>query len=99
MGFSGRQRRFLRSLGHSLRPVVHIGKGGLTEAVVSKLSDELDAHELIKVKVLESCPEEARQTAREAASETSAVLAQTVGRIFLLYRARTEDPTIRLPRR
>ena len=32
----GFQRRHLRSLAHPLRPVVMIGKEGLTEAVVAK---------------------------------------------------------------
>ena len=48
----GFQRRHLRGLAHPLKPVVMIGKEGLTEAVVAKTEAELVAHELIKIRFL-----------------------------------------------
>ncbi len=49
----GSQRKKLRSFGHHLDPVVMIGKNGLTDAVIRKIDDALESHELIKIKFVE----------------------------------------------
>ena len=51
---TGKQKRFLRGMGHDLKPVVLIGKGELTESVLRETDSALAHHELIKVKLLES---------------------------------------------
>ncbi|HET9934754.1 MAG TPA: YhbY family RNA-binding protein, partial [Polyangiaceae bacterium] len=56
---SGKQRRYLRSLGHELSPVVQIGHQGLTEAVLSAIDQALETHELIKVRALVDTKDEA----------------------------------------
>ena len=96
MELTGKQRRHLRALGHHLRPTVQVGSAGASEAVADKTSGELDAHELIKVKVGQGCgaPKEIGATLAEA---TSAHLVQVLGRTLLLYRQRAEDPEIVLP--
>lgn len=45
------QRSQLRSLAHSLDPVVMIGDAGLTDAVLKEIDVSLNAHELIKIRV------------------------------------------------
>ena len=94
---SGKQRRHLRALGHHLSPVLHIGHEGLTDSVVAQANSQLDAHELIKVKVSESSPLTRHEAAEQLASATSSQLAQVLGRTFLLYRRREKDPQIKLP--
>lgn len=46
------QRKYLQGLAHGIDPVVMVGNNGLTEAVVREIAISLDAHELIKVRVL-----------------------------------------------
>lgn len=94
---SGKQRRYLRGLGHHLAAVVHIGHEGISEAVVKQTSDQLEAHELIKVKVGETAPESRHDAAEALAEKTGAQLAQVLGRTFLLYRRRKEKPALTLP--
>lgn len=94
---SGRQRRHLRALGHHLRPVVQIGREGITAAVVAEARLQLAAHELIKVKISEAAPDDRHAAADQLCRETSAVLAQVLGRTLLLYLRRAEDPQIALP--
>ena len=79
--------RHLRALGHALDPVVQIGKSGITPALVQQTKVQLAAHELIKVRVATEAPVDRKEAASELAAETSAVLAQVIGRTFLLYRA------------
>ena len=94
MELTGKQKRTLRALGHHLRPVATIGKQGLADSVVAQLDANLLAHELIKVKVLKTCPLEPPAIATLIAQRTGATLAQSVGRTLLLYRPHPERPVI-----
>jgi RNA-binding protein len=95
---TGRQRRHLRALGHHLSAVLQIGHEGVSEAVVKQADAQLDAHELIKVKVSENAPQDRRSSADALAARCGAHVAQVLGRTALLYRRRKEKPEIVLPR-
>lgn len=90
---TGKQKRHLRALGHSIKPVVHIGKKEIDEGVLKETDAALAHHELIKVKMLESCLLERHEAAEELAGATGADIAQILGRTFLLYRP-AEEPKI-----
>ena len=94
---TGKQNRFLRGLGHSLKPFVMIGKQHLSEEVIKATNEALDTHELIKVKIQEGCLEDRRVVATELGSVTGAALVQVLGKTFLLYRP-NEDKIINLPK-
>jgi RNA-binding protein len=74
-----------------------VGVDGVTDAVVWQAEAQLEAHELIKVRVTENAPASRHDVADELAERTHAELAQVLGRTALLYRARKEAPTIVLP--
>ncbi len=94
---TGKQRRHLRALGQRLSATLHVGHDGVSEAVVQQADAQLEAHELVKVRVGDNAPEDRHATAEALAQRTGAHLAQVIGRTALLYRRRTEDPTIILP--
>lgn len=94
---TGAQRRALRALGHHLEPVIHLGKGGLTDGLIKATRDALERHELVKVKLLPECPEDRKDAPAALAQATGAHVAQVIGRTSLLYRRRAEDPAIDLP--
>ena len=96
---NGKQRRHLRALGHHLTAVLQIGHEGVTDAVVKQAAAQLEAHELIKVKVGETSPQDRHEAAGELAQKTSAHLAQVLGRTALLYKARKDKPAIVLPKK
>jgi RNA-binding protein len=93
---SGKQKRHLRAIGHNLKPVIHIGKKEIEEALIKEANAALDCHELIKVKLLESCLLDKNEAAETLAGSCNADLAQVVGKTFLLYRPAT-PPVIVLP--
>lgn len=95
---TGKQKRHLRGLGHSLAPVITIGKGEISEALVKETDEALEHHELIKVKILESCLLDRHEAAEELASACGAEVAQVLGRTFLLFR-RAQEPKLELPDR
>ena len=94
---TGKQRRHLRALAHSLRPVVQLGKDGIDEGVIAAVDRALADHELVKVKVGEAASLDRDTAANEIASQTASEVAQILGNMVLLYRAREENPTIELP--
>ncbi len=94
---SGKQKRFLRALGHPLKPVVTVGKGEVNEALVKETDDALASHELIKVKILESCLLDRFEVAEELAAACQADVAQVIGRTLLLYK-KGKELKIELPR-
>ena len=51
---NSKQRSKLRSLAHHLKPVVNIGKSGVTEGSISSIDEALESHELIKVKFIQN---------------------------------------------
>lgn len=87
---SSRQRKTLRGLAHALEPVVHVGKGGITDALVAQVERALGDHELIKVRFVDGKSEKAELVA-ELVERTGAASAGTVGHVAMLYRAH-EDP-------
>jgi RNA-binding protein len=94
---SGKQRHHLRALGHELRPIVQIGKGGIDDGVIAAVDQALIDHELVKIKVGDSAEIERDKAADELASRTRSEVAQILGNMLLLYRANPDDPTIVLP--
>ena len=96
-GLTGKQRRHLRALGHHLTPVVQIGHEGVSEALVQQTDGQLEAHELIKIKIGENAPEDRHASAEALAEKTRSQVAQVLGRTALLYRPRQKNPAIELP--
>ncbi len=96
----GFQRRHLRSLAHPLRPVVMIGKEGLTESVLAKTDRELHAHELIKVRFSDWKDEKSALLA-QMAEKLLAEVVGVVGHVGILFRQNREPKQrrIRVPAR
>lgn len=97
MQLTGKQRRHLRALGHALDPIVHVGKDGVTDALISAVSQALADHELIKIKIGDAAGLDRHDAAADLATRADAHVAQVLGYTILLYRARPEDPGITLP--
>lgn len=93
---TGKQKRHLRALGHSLKPVILIGKNEIDDAQVAETEAAIAHHELIKVKILESCLMDRHEVAEALVSACNAELAQVLGRTLLLYR-KGDPPVIQLP--
>ncbi len=95
---SGKQKRHLRGLAHSLSPLVQIGKQGLNDAVAAQVSTALLAHELIKVKLLQEAPCDIAEASAFLKTKTGAHEAQKIGRTLVLFLSHPEKPTIHLPK-
>lgn len=90
------QRKHLKAQAHALKPVVMIGSGGLTEAVLREIDRGLAAHELIKVRVLNDDRGEREAYLATICASLNAAPVQHIGKLLLIYRP-AADPRIQLP--
>jgi RNA-binding protein len=98
MALSESQRKYLRGLGHHLKPVVMVGDAGLTEAVLNEFDQTIEHHELIKVRVRGIDREHRDAIITELARKGNANLVQRIGNMALYYRPARKKQRISLPR-
>lgn len=84
----GKLARELRGKAHGLKPVVMVGKSGVSAGVVSALDASLEAHEVLKVKVHDTTDLDRHVFAQELAALTQAYVLAVMGKIVTLYRPR-----------
>ena len=100
MDLSEHQKKYLRGLGHQLKPLIMVGDAGLSESLLAEYETTLDHHELIKVRVRVGDRDARDALIEKLCSDTSAVLIQRIGNIALLYRPNLKkkpEKRIRLP--
>lgn len=93
---TSKQRAYLRGLASREDTIMQIGKGGISEALISTVSDALEARELIKLRVLENSDESPRSAAEALAAATGAEVVTVIGTKFVLYRRSENHPRIEL---
>lgn len=98
---TGKQRAYLRKLGHQLQPIMQIGKEGLSDTVIVAIDEALEKREIMKISILESAMLDTRDTCDEAARRLLAEPVQAIGNKFILYRKSSDEKNrkIELPRR
>jgi RNA-binding protein len=88
----GHQRKYLRGLAHSLKPIVFIGQKGASQTVVNALDQALNQHELVKVKFIEGKEKESKQDkAAGLESATGAHLVGHIGHTAIFYRPHPDE--------
>ncbi|MEE1653060.1 ribosome assembly RNA-binding protein YhbY [Brachymonas sp. G13] len=80
------QRKVHRAEAHHLSPVVMIGADGLSEAVLREADAALNAHGLIKIRVLGDDREAREQMYQQIADQLNAAPIQHIGKLFVLWR-------------
>ena len=82
---TGKQIQQLKRDAHFLNPVVHLGKQGLTDALVQSVDEALQVHELIKLRFIDY-KEAKKELSTQIADRTNAILVTIVGNNAVLYR-------------
>ena len=93
---NSRQRAQLRSMANDYETILQIGKSGIGENTVKQVNDALEARDLIKLRVLETCPQTSREAADLLAAETNSEVVRVIGSRFILYRESKDNKTIKL---
>ena len=93
---TSKQRAYLRGLASKEPAIMQVGKGGIGDNLTKTVSDALEARELIKLSVLETCLGSPRETADAIAEATGADVVGVVGRKIILYRESVNNKKIEL---
>lgn len=93
---TGKQRAKLKSLSHGVRPLIQIGKGGLTEGFFVQLDQLLEDHEIVKLVVLKNSPEELEEIVPIILEKTDSEFVQSIGSKLTIYRKSTENPRVEI---
>lgn len=95
---NSKQRSYLRGLANKIDPIFQVGKSGISDNLIQQLNDALEARELIKISVLETAPDGAKNLGIELSDLTNSELVQTVGNKITLFRQKRKDSKITLPK-
>lgn len=80
------ERQYLKGLAHGLNPVVMIGNQGLTESVMREIAISLDAHELIKIRVLGDDRDARVALYEQICNDLDAAPVQHIGKLLVIWR-------------
>lgn len=86
MNLSSKQKKHLRGLAHSLKPIVTVGNKGITEGVIAELNESLTKHELLKLKISAPDKQQLKEMLNEITLQSGCEVVQTIGHIAVLYR-------------
>ncbi len=89
-----KNKAYLKGLANHLKPQINLGKGEIDEGVISSINNSLDAHELIKIKVLQNSNELCNDLANQITKATKSDLVAIIGRVIILYRVNEKNHKI-----
>lgn len=87
---TGKERAFLKKLSHGIKPILIIGKEGITENTITQLDGALMKHELIKIKILNNNLDDRDEMIETILQELQAEFVQYIGNKLTIYRVSEE---------
>ena len=83
------QRQHLKGLAHHLKPVVQIGRNGVTDQLMAMVDTALNAHELIKLKFVD-LQDQKKELSEELVLRSGSERVGMVGNTLVLFRRHTD---------
>tara|TARA_B100000029_G_scaffold30337_1_gene29078 strand:- start:1300 stop:1593 length:294 start_codon:yes stop_codon:yes gene_type:complete len=90
MSINPSQRKYLKSLAHHLKPIVNIGKEGVTEGAIHFVSTALEKHELLKIKFSKN-KDNKQDMSRRITEQTNSLQVSIIGNNLIIFK-QSEDP-------
>ncbi|MEC5422187.1 ribosome assembly RNA-binding protein YhbY [Virgibacillus sp. C22-A2] len=94
---TGKQKSFLRSEAHHLKPIFQVGKDGVNDNMLEQINEALEKRELIKISILQNCMDDKNTVADHLRRGTKGEIVQIIGNIIVLYKESVESKQIQLP--
>ena len=88
---TSKQRAALRRCANGLQPAFQVGKGGVDAALIEGAAQCLAKRELVKLRLLETSPVDAKDAANQLAAATGAEVVQVIGRVVVLFRQKKKE--------
>ncbi|MCD8204183.1 MAG: YhbY family RNA-binding protein [Coprobacillus sp.] len=86
------QKAYLRKEALNLDVSYQVGKNELTDAVVEMLANALEAHELVRVKLLKTVSKSVNEVALSLADTLGCEVVDTRGRVIILFKQNRKKP-------
>lgn len=96
---TSKQRAYLRGLAAKEDTIIHVGKGDLSENIITQTKDALKAREIVKGRVLENSTLSSREVCDALCVECKAEGVQVIGSKFVLFKRNEKNPVIELPKK
>lgn len=93
---TSKQRAYLRGIAQNYETIFQVGKGGISEQLITQVNDALKKRELIKMRVLDNCELTSREAADRIAEATASDVVQVIGSRFVLFKRNPQEPVIDL---
>ena len=90
MHLRGKQKRYLRSLANSMRPIFTVGKAGLNQRWLTEVERALRRRELVKIKILPNAAVTVNETKEFFKQQNSIQVIQVLGKTLLLFAVSTQ---------
>ena len=95
---TSKQTKHLRALAHSIKPLLLVGKNGITDTFIQQTRKILEDHELAKVKIIPTSSDVIGEVAEVLSEKVPCHIAQKIGKTVVIYNQREKDPEITLPK-
>jgi RNA-binding protein len=96
MTITGEQRRSLAAQAQSLKPLVQIGKNGVTPEQIETIKRDLDQHELVKIK-FNDYKSQKQQLSTQIAESTGSEQVTLIGNTLTLYKRKPDPAKRKIP--
>lgn len=91
---TGKQKRLLRSEANQMKPIFQVGKTGINENMIKQINVTIEKRELIKITVLNNCPLNKEEVAKQLSSHTDSEVVQIIGNNIVLYRKSKDNNNV-----
>ncbi|MDN6626193.1 MAG: ribosome assembly RNA-binding protein YhbY [Pisciglobus halotolerans] len=91
MKLTGKQKSFLKSKAHHLKPIFQIGKNGLNDELIKQIGEAVEKRELIKINLLQNTAEEITDAANVIEEAIGGQVIQIIGRVIVLFKKSTQE--------
>ena len=82
---NSRQKKILRAKAHNLKPVLMIGKLGVTDGCIESIDTTIESHELIKIKFLEH-KDKKKDLSKIICDKTNSEIVGNIGHTIMIFR-------------
>lgn len=84
-------KRALKARARRLKPILHVGKNGLSPETITQLARIFAGHDLVKVRLIVEDGAAAEELARRMAAGVGAGLVARIGKVAVLYKPLAAD--------
>ena len=82
---NSRQKKILRAKAHDLKPIVLVGKSGVTDGCVQSIEEAIESYELIKIKFL-GHKDNKKSLSETICTKTDSEIVGDIGHTIVLFR-------------